>query len=168
MNVAAESNAELQARQLKVLAEENSARIAAPLRNLGVADRLVAAMQARRAAARRGPPKPVPGSAKFTELHRKHPGVTCWASCEPDVVNRERDSRCFLALPFWAEPADFRWPVAGHEIVLIGTGASDQRILDTCRALLRGGALRIAIVHGDSPRAPRLSFVAAKAVPHAA
>lgn len=71
-------------------------------------------------------------------------------------------------LPHDADPAAYRWPVAGRELILLATGATDQRILATCRALLRHGALRIAIIHGVSWRTPRLSVVSTRAVNRAA
>lgn len=113
-------------------------------------------------------PRPIPGAGAFAELQRKRPGMTCWASCEPDAPSREHDARAFLMLPCGRDPAAYFWPVLGREVVLIGTGASDRRILATCRALLRNGALKIVIVHGESWRTPHLSVVTAKAVRHAA
>lgn len=112
--------------------------------------------------------RPIPGTAQFVALHQRIPAATCWASCEPDALSREHDARAFLVLPGAHDPATYVWPVAGREIVLVGTGASDRRILATCRVLLRSGALKIAIVHGNDRRMPRLSIVAAKALRRAA
>lgn len=112
--------------------------------------------------------QPIPGTAQFVALHRRYPAATCWVTCEPDALSRESDTRAFLSLPPDHDPAAYFWPVSGHELILIGTGANDRRILATCRALLRNGALKIAIVHGESWRTPHLSIVSTKAVRHAA
>ena len=114
------------------------------------------------------PRKPIPGTAEFVALHRRYPVATCWATCEPDALSREKDTRAFLRLPPGDDPAAYHWPVSGREVVLIGTGVSDRRILATCRALLRNDALKITIIHGENWRTPHLTIVSAKAVRHAA
>lgn len=114
-----------------------------------------------------GTRKPIPGTAKLAA--RRLPPYQCvWATCEPDSLYRAGDSRAFLMVPPGDYPASYSWPVSGHDVVLIGTGSTDRRIIETCRALLRDGATKVAIIQGLDWRQSRLSIVRAKAVKHAA
>lgn len=110
---------------------------------------------------------PIPGTARLAARHL--PPYQCvWATCEPDALSRAGDSRAFLMLPPGDNPANYSWSVSGRDVVLIGTGATDRRIIEACRALLRDGATKVAIIQGQDWRQSRLSIVRAKAVKNAA
>ncbi len=109
----------------------------------------------------------LPPFAKDFACHR-HRGGTPVVFAGPRAWDWARhDQRRKLVMPPDRSPADFRWPVAGLEIVVLDTGANDDLLMHLAHALLLAGALKVAVIPHIVPRIGGLA-VFAKEVSRAA
>ncbi len=75
------------------------------------------------------------------------------------------DTRNKLLLPAEHDPARYRWPVAGKDVVILDTGSADAYLRRTAWALLNAGALRVGCI---PPTADHYVIFGQKAVRHVA
>lgn len=96
-----------------------------------------------------------------------HPTSNCiWLFVGPAAWEwGANDARNKLLLPPEHDPSNYRWPVAGKDVVILDTGAGDSYLRRIAWALLNAGAQRVGCI----PRnADHYVIFAQKAVRNAA
>ena len=89
----------------------------------------------------------------------RRPKDSSWIFAGPKSWEWARfDGRRKLVLPPAEDPASYKWPVAGLEIIVLDTGADDGLLMRLAHVLLHSGATLVGVIPHKVPRTGGLAI----------